>query len=328
MRIAVDAMGGDLAPTATVAGAVAAAREFGLNVLLVGRRAEVTPLVDQHGGGFGRIEIVDAPDVVGMDEPPAQAVRRKKSSSLVVCADLVKGGEAAGMISAGNTGAGMAVSLFKFGRIAGIDRPALAVVLPNRRGLTVLLDAGANVDISPQCLVHYGVMGSIYARELLGIENPQVGLVNIGEEEGKGNELCREAHPLLKEAPIHYLGNVEGPDLFNGRVDVAVCDGFTGNVVLKVSEGIADFLLQLIRDELNSRPLLKLPALALKPVFAGIRRRTDYGERGAAPLLGVNGVCFIGHGRSDARAIRNAIRSAGEAVNHGIIDKIREQVAA
>ena len=320
-------MGGDLAPTAAVEGALLAAREFGLDVLLVGRQQEVTALVDRFGGGGGRVEVVDAPDVVGMDDAPAQAVRRKKGASLVVCADLVKNGAASGMFSAGNTGAGMAVSLFKFGRIPGIDRPALAVVLPSKSGHTVLLDAGANVDISPPCLVQYAQMGTVYAQELLGIPEPRVGLVNIGEEEGKGNELSREAFPLLKAAPIRFVGNIEGPDLFNGRVDVAVCDGFTGNVVLKVSEGIVDFLLQLLREELTSRPLMKVAALALKPALVGVRRRTDYGERGAAPLLGVNGVCFIGHGRSNSRAVANAIRSVSEAVRHGVIDKIREQIA-
>lgn len=327
MKIAVDAMGGDLAPTAAVEGALLAAREFGLEVLLVGRQQEVTALVDRFGGGGGRVEVVNAPDVVGMDDAPAQAVRRKKGASLVVCADLVKSGVASGMFSAGNTGAGMAVSLFKFGRIPGIDRPALAVVLPSKSGHTVLLDAGANVDISPPCLVQYAQMGTVYAQELLGIPEPRVGLVNIGEEDGKGNELCREAFPLLKTAPIRFVGNIEGPDLFNGRVDVAVCDGFTGNVVLKVSEGIVDFLLQLLREELTSRPWMKVAALALKPALVGVRRRTDYGERGAAPLLGVNGVCFIGHGRSNSRAVANAIRSVSEAVRHGVIDKIREQIA-
>jgi glycerol-3-phosphate acyltransferase PlsX len=262
-----------------------------------------------------------------MDEAPANAVRRKKNASLVVCADLVKEGRAQGMFSAGNTGAGMAVSLFKFGRISGIDRPAIAILLPNRSGLTVLLDAGANVDVDPAHLSQFAIMGSIYARELLDIRDPRVGLVNIGEEEGKGNELTKAALPLLREAPVHFIGNVEGPDLFNGRVDVAVCDGFTGNVILKVGEGVAEFLMHLIRDDVEQHPPMKIPALLMKPVFRRLRQRTDYGERGGAPLLGVNHVCVIGHGRSDATAIANAIRTAGEAVKHGIIDKIREQAA-
>jgi glycerol-3-phosphate acyltransferase PlsX len=317
-------MGGDFAPAAVVEGALKASREFGLDVILVGREAEVKPLIRGSGG---RVEIVHAPEVVGMDEQPAQAVRRKKQASLVVCADLVKEGRADAMFSAGNTGAGMAVSLFKFGRITGIDRPALAILLPTRKGFTVLLDAGANVDVPASCLVQYALMGSIYSRELLGVPNPRVGLLNIGEEPGKGNQLVRDAFELLQNAPVQFVGNVEGPQLFNDAVDVVVCDGFTGNVVLKVGEGVAEFLLDLIRGEIEQQPLLKIPAALMKPVFRNIRRRTDYRERGGAPLLGVNGVCLIGHGRSNSTAVANAVRTAGEAVRHGIIDKIRERVA-
>lgn len=319
-------MGGDHAPAAAVEGAVTAAREFGLEILLVGREAEVSPLLHKFNAPKA-VELIHAPDVVEMDDAPASAIRRKKAASLVVCADLVKEGRAQAMFSAGNTGAGMAVSLFKFGRISGIDRPAIAILLPNRSGLTVLLDAGANVDVSPEHLSQFAMMGSIYARELLGIPSPRVGLVNIGEEEGKGNELTKSALPLLKQAPVRFVGNIEGPDLFNGRVDVAVCDGFTGNVILKVGEGVAEFLMHLIRDDVNEHALMKVPALLMKPTFRRLRQRTDYGERGGAPLLGVNGVCVIGHGRSHATAIANAIRTAGEAVKHGIIDKIREQAA-
>ncbi len=330
MKIAVDAMGGDHAPAAIVEGAVNASREHGIDVLLVGREAVIKALLNKHarGAGNSRVEVVDAPDVIDMTDQPAQAVRRKKGASLVVCAELVKSGRASAMFSAGNTGAGMAVSLFKFGRIPGIDRPAIALPLPNPKGVTILLDAGANVDVAPHCLVQYAVMGSIYARELFGIDTPRVGLLNIGEEECKGNDLVREAFPLVKAAPVQFIGNVEGRDLFNGRVDVAVCDGFIGNVALKVGEGVADLLLHLIREEIEASPLLKIPALALKPVFRRIRQRTDYGERGGAPLLGVNGICIIGHGSSNAVAVSNAIRTAREAVSHGIIDKIRTQLAS
>jgi glycerol-3-phosphate acyltransferase PlsX len=327
VKIAVDAMGGDFAPVAAVEGALNASREFGLDVVLVGRTSDVKPLVDRMGSG-ARVELVEATEVVEMGESPAQAVRRKKDASLVVCADLVKNGSASAMFSAGNTGAGMAVSLFKFGRIAGIERPAIAILHPNRYGLTVLLDAGANVDVAPVCLAQFGVMGSIYARELLGIEEPRVGLVNIGEEEGKGNELVRDAFPLLRESGVRFIGNVEGRDLFNGRVDVAVCDGFVGNVILKAGEGVADFIMNAIRDDIEKHPLLKLPAAILKPTtFRRLRRRTDYGERGGAPLLGVNGICLIGHGSSPPTAVTNAIRTAAEAVRHGVIDKIRDQIA-
>ncbi len=327
MKIAVDAMGGDHAPAAIVEGAVKAANEYGIDVILVGREAEVTALLSRSAP-CPRITVVHAPDVVGMDDPPAQAVRRKREASLVVCAELVHAGEAAAMFSAGNTGAGMAVSLFKFGRIPGIDRPGIALPLPTLEGHTIILDAGANVDVAPHCLVQYAVMGSIYASEIFGIEAPKIGLLNIGEEETKGNEVAKEAYALLKAAPVRFVGNVEGRHLFDGTVDVAVCDGFTGNVALKTSEGIADMLLKMVRQEVERRPLLKLPALALRPIFDSIRRRTDYGERGGAPLLGVNGICIIGHGRSNARAVANAIRTAKEAVNHGVVHKIRDQLAS
>jgi glycerol-3-phosphate acyltransferase PlsX len=327
VKIAVDAMGGDLAPAAAVEGAVQASREHGIDTILVGREPEVRAQLQRLGAADSSIEVVHAPDVVEMHDQPAQAVRRKKAASLVVCADLVKEGRAAGMFSAGNTGAGMAVSLFKLGRIPGIERPAIAVLFPNLIGHTVLLDAGANVDIAPECLVQYAVMGSIYAEELLGVTNPRVGLLNIGEEEGKGNELCREALPLLKQAPVNFIGNVEGPDLFNARVDVVVCDGFTGNVAMKVGEGVAEFVMHLLRDDVQKHPFMKIPAAMLRPTFVRLKRRTDYGEKGGAPLLGVNGVCLIGHGRSNATAITNAIRTAREAVAHGIIDKIRERIA-
>ena len=223
MKIAVDAMGGDAAPLAVVEGALRAHREFGLDILLVGRQAVVEPLLRERSGLGGGVELIDAPDVIEMDDAPAQAVRRKKGASMVVCADLVKEGRAAAMFSAGNTGAMMAVSLFKFGRIPGIDRPALAILLPTRTGCAVLLDAGANVDVDAHCLAQYAVMGSIYSRELLGVPQPKVGLVNIGEEEGKGNELAKAAYPLLQAAPIQFVGNVEGRHLFTGDVDVAVC---------------------------------------------------------------------------------------------------------
>lgn len=327
MKIALDAMGGDHAPAVVVEGAVRAATEYGAEILLVGREAAVAPLLARAGGAHPNIELVDAPEVVSMDDQPAQAVRRKRGASLVVCAELVKQGQAQALVSAGNTGAGMVVSTLTLGRIPGIDRPAVAIVLPNRTGLTVLLDAGANVDVSPHCLQQFAIMGSIYSKELLGVPEPRVGLLNIGEEEGKGNDQVKEAYPLLKQAPIRFIGNCEGRDLLTGHVDVAVCDGFVGNVTLKVSEGVADFFFNFIRDELSRRPLLQLPAAMLKPVFTRMKRRTDYRERGGAPLLGVNGVCIICHGSSNAVAIANAVRTAGEAVRHGIIDKIRQQVA-
>lgn len=328
MRIAVDAMGGDFAPEAAVEGAVIARRDYGARVLLVGRQESIRKELARLGANDPEIEVLDAPGVIEMHEPPAQAVRRKKDASLVVCADLVRHGKADAMVSAGSTGAVGSISQLALGRIAGVKRPAVAIVLPSRTGHTILLDAGATVDVEPQYLVQFAAMGTIYARELFGVESPRVGLLNIGEEEGKGNRLMREAFPLLKESGLRFTGNIEGPDLFNGRVDVAVCDGFTGNVVLKVGEGVAEFFVYLIREEVQSHPLLALPAALLKPAFRRIQQRTDYGERGGALLLGVNGVCIIAHGRSHATAMANAIRTAGEAARHGIIDKIRHQFAA
>lgn len=325
MKIAVDAMGGDHAPQAVVEGAVRAAAT-GIELILVGRQEKIRPFLPSRLDGLP-VEVRHAAEVVEMGESPAKAVRRKRDSSLVVAAELVKSGEAAAMVTAGSTGAGMAASLFTFGRIPGIDRPAIAALLPNIRGFTVLLDAGADRDVEPPSFVQYGVMGAIYARELLGVKDPVVGLMNVGHEEGKGNVQVRQAYDLMKEAPIHFAGNIEGPDLFNGKIDVAVCDGFTGNVVLKVGEGAAEFVRGLIREELGRNPFRKIQALALRPAFASIRRRTDYGEKGGAPLLGVNGICIICHGRSAPFAIANGIRTAAEAAKHGIISKISEQLA-
>ncbi len=328
MVIAVDAMGGDFAPAAVVEGAVLASQKIEHQIILVGRKQDIEPLLAGAKTPVRNIEIHDAQDVVTMDEQPAQAVRRKKNASLVVCGDLVKAGRAQAFVSAGNTGAGMAVALLIVGRIAGIDRPAIAALLPNRNGRTILLDAGANVDCEPSNLVQFAVMGNIYAQQMLGVAQPRVGLLNIGEEQGKGNEQAKESFHLLQQAPIQFMGNIEGPDLFNGRCDVAVCDGFVGNVVLKVSEGAAELFKNYIKDEFDRRPLLKAAiGPLLKPVLGGVARRTDYREVGGAPLLGVNGVCIISHGRSNATAIANAIRTAGEAASHGIVDRIRRQIA-
>jgi len=321
-------MGGDRAPGVIVEGAVRASRLPGYEILLVGREEAVRPLLERHGSQVGSLTVINATEVIEMGESPAQAVRRKRDASLVVCGELVKTGAAEGFVSAGNTGAGMATALTQLGRVRGIDRPAIAALMPRRGGgRVVMLDAGANVDCSPLNLLQFAVMGSIYAEHVLGIERPRVGLLNIGEEEAKGNDLTRDVFPLLRAAPVRFIGNVEGRDLFRGGVDVVVCDGFVGNVVLKVGEGVAEFLPRLIKDELKTRPLCWLPALMLKPALRGIQQKIDYEEVGGAPLLGVNGVCIIAHGSSNAAAVANAIRVAGEAVSHGIIDRIRTQIA-
>jgi glycerol-3-phosphate acyltransferase PlsX len=327
VRIAVDAMGGDRAPEATVEGAARASALPGYQILLVGARRALEPLLGRFRLNTAALRIVDAAEVIEMGEPPAQAVRRKKNASLVVCGDLVKNGEADAFVSAGNTGAGMVVAKLKLGTIRGIDRPAIASVLPSRSGRVVLLDAGATVDCSPLNLQQFGIMGSVYAEQVLGIERPRVGLLNNGEEECKGNELTRDAYQLLQDAPIRFVGNVEGRDIFRGAVDVVVCDGFVGNTVLKVGEGVAEFFRDLVREELRARPWMKIPAAMLGPVLRRIAQRTNYEEVGGAQLLGVDGVCIISHGRSNARAVANAIRAAGEAVKHGVVERIEGQIA-
>ena len=327
MKIAIDAMGGDFAPASVIEGVLNFTADADL--LLVGPKARLRALLDSSAtNGSRHIEIVDATDVIAMDDNPVKAIRGKPNSSLVRCTDLLRDGEVQAIVSAGNTGAALAAGLLMLGRIPGIDRPAITCTLPNRRGQTVLLDAGANVDVGPENLLQFAIMGNIYAREILGIQRPRVGLLNIGEEPTKGTETVRRAYALLKEAPLDFIGNVEGPDLFNASCDVAVCDGFVGNVVLKVGEGVAEFLRHLLKEEMGSHPFLKIPALMLGPALRRIARRTDYREVGGAPLLGIKGVSIISHGRSNAVAIGNAIQTACRAVNHGIIDKIRTQISS
>lgn len=326
MTIAVDAMGGDHAPGEIVRGALMAAQDPDLRILLVGREDAIRAAMG-HSRHAGSVETVCASEVIEMHESPAQAVRRKKDASMVVCGDLVRAGRAEAMVSAGNTGAAMAVALTKWGRIRGIDRPAIVTVLPTMKGRVVVLDAGANVDCSAQNLLQFGLMGSVYCESVIGVAEPRVGILSNGEEAGKGNEQIRAAYALLSESSVKFVGNVEGRELFHGRADVVVCDGFVGNVVLKVGEGVVELLKGMVKQELQSRPWLKLPAALLAPVVREIRRRTDYSETGGAPLLGVDGVCIISHGRSSARAIANAIRAAGEAVKHGIVEQIGRRLS-
>jgi glycerol-3-phosphate acyltransferase PlsX len=334
MPIAVDAMGGDFAPQSAVEGAFQAAREDGCSILLVGDRARVEAELRKHGslGGIldgrdGRIEIVHAEEVVGMDEPAITPIRKKRRSSLRLAAELVKDGRAAAMVTAGNTGAAMIAAKMVIGTVSGVDRPALAAVLPNRQGRTVLLDVGANVDSKPVHLREFAVMGHFYAQEVLGTPSPRIGLMSIGEEEGKGTDLTREVFKVLKTTGLNFVGNVEGGDLFKGTVDVIVCDGFVGNVVLKSSEALAEFILRMLREEIAGSPRGKLGYQLARPAFDRFRERTDYSEYGAAPLLGLNGGCFIGHGRSNARAIHNAIRRATEFSNARLDRKISDKLA-
>lgn len=308
IHIAVDAMGGDHAPSAIVDGAVAAARHLDIKISLVGAPAAIEAALDRHADARQlAIAVVDAPEVVDMAEPPA-AVRRKPRASIRVAADLVVRREAAAFFSAGHTGATVVATHAAFGMVAGVDRPALAATIPTRGRPAVLLDAGANVECRPQHLLQFAIMGGVYARIALGTERPRIGLLSIGEEETKGNELTRESHRLLKSAPINFIGNVEGREIYSGVADVIVCDGFTGNVVLKTGEGLVDVLEARLGERVSS-------------VF-------DYAEYGGAPLLGVAGLAIVGHGRSSAKAVSNGIAMAHRFATGGFIQRVAQEIAA
>ncbi|WP_333871240.1 phosphate acyltransferase PlsX [Desulforamulus putei] len=320
-RIALDAMGGDYAPKEIVRGARDAAHELGVQIILVGDRDKIQRELDGDDVG-GLISIVHASEVVGMDEHPVSAIRKKKDSSIVVATQLVKEGAADAVVSAGSTGAQMASSLLILGRIAGVDRPAISTLLPTAGGVVALLDVGANVDCRPQHLKQFAVMGSLYAEKILGLPNPKVGLLNIGAEETKGNELTLAAYNLLKETNINFIGNIEGRDLFLGTGDVVVCDGFVGNVVLKSAEGLAMSILGMFQQELGRLEDI-LGRERIMHIMGGFKRRMDYAEYGGAPLLGVDGVSVISHGSSRARAIKNAVRVAKETVEQGLVQAIK-----
>jgi len=326
VKIAVDAMGGDYAPREIVKGALEAASAYDLSVILVGDEAQVRREMADNNMAGGRVEVVHAPDVIGMAEQPAVAVRRKKDSSIVVATRLVREGQADALVSAGSTGAAMAAALLGLGRIKGIDRPAIAGVLPSEKGFTVLLDVGANIDCKPQHLLQFGMMGYLYARKILGLENPMVGLLSNGEEPTKGNEATLAAFPLLHNAGINFYGNVEGRDIFRGTVDVVVCDGFVGNIVLKASEGLAQVLFKMMKEEIAKNWAARFSTALAGPALKGFQKRLDYAEYGGFPLLGVNGVSIISHGSSTALAIKNAIRVARESVENQLLNAIRESV--
>jgi glycerol-3-phosphate acyltransferase PlsX len=327
--IAVDAMGADKAPDPEISGAIQAARELPVRVLLVGPEDCLKPLLrDALRGEKLPVEVVHASEHIAMDEKAAQAVRNKKDSSMRVGLKLVREGRAAGFLTAGNTGAAMATAKMVLGALPGVDRPALAVILPTSAGTPcVLLDVGANVDCRPQNLAQFAVMGELYARSVLKVKRPRVGLLSIGEEEGKGNELTGEAFPLLKALPLHFIGNVEGRDIYNGNVDVIVCDGFVGNVALKTSEGLSRLVRDMLKDSLRRTVTAQVGALLSRKAFSTFKRRMDPSEYGGAPLLGVRGVCIVGHGSSNDLAIRNGIRVAAEFAQGDVNRNIEEQLA-
>lgn len=327
MRIAVDAMGGDHGPAVVVAGALAAARTSGIELTLVGRAAEINSALAKLDCTGLSVDVIDAEETIEMDESPAMAVRRKPNSSISKALNEVKSGRAGAMFSAGHSGAVMAASLATLGRIKGVERPALAVVLPTLRGNTIMLDLGAVTDPKPIHLVQFAHMAKVYAEAAFGKSNPTVGLLSNGEEPSKGNQLVQEVFALLKaERGINFIGNVEGKELLRGTIDIIVTDGFTGNVALKSMEGAVGVLTDIIREEMTKSVLRKIPALFLKPAFRAIRGRLDYAEIGGAPLLGVNGVVIIAHGRSDERAIMNAVRSGERAAAQELPRKIREDL--
>jgi phosphate acyltransferase len=321
-------MGGDHGPAVVVEGAATAVREFGASVILVGDRDAIEREVARLDLGKLDIEIRHASQVVGMAETPSVALRRKRDSSLRIAAELVRDGHASAFISAGNTGAAMAIAMFVIGVLRGIDRPAIAAVLPSLKRYTVLLDVGANVAPKPWHLFQYALMGHVYARGILGVERPRVGLLSVGEEEGKGNDLTKEAYDQLKESSLNFVGNVEGRDIYNGSCDVVVTDGFTGNVALKISESLAEMLGAMIKEELTRDVRSKLGATLAMPAFARFRKRVDYTEMGGAPLLGIDGAGIICHGASPVKAIKNAVRVAGEWAKAGLNEHIKAALEA
>ncbi len=322
MRIAVDAMGGDHAPEQILQGASDAAAAYGIEVSVVGSPSVVQPMLDKHP----RLRLVPSTQVIAMDDHPAQAVRSKPDSSMAVCARQCKEGKADGWMSAGNSGAIMASALFIQGRIRGVERPALGSIVPIKNGFAYFLDVGANVDSRPEFMVQFAIMGAVYAREMMGRREPRVALLSNGEEEGKGDELVKETGRRLKESMREFVGNVEPKDLYAGKADVVVADGFVGNIAIKMAEATAEFLFRSMRDEIPRTFTGKVGGALIRDGLQRLRSSIDWREFGGAPLLGIDGVAVVAHGRSDARAIKNAIRVTKEAVENQLVGKIRAEV--
>jgi glycerol-3-phosphate acyltransferase PlsX len=320
MRIVLDAMGGDRAPEVAVEGGVMAAREYGIEVVLVGPQQVVEAELAKHDTTGLSLPVVHASQVIEMTDEPSMAARQKKDSSMVVGMNLVKKGEADAFTTAGNSGGALAAALFHLGRIKGIKRPALSTIFPTRKGFCFISDIGANTDCKPEYLLQFGIMSSAYAERVLGIPNPRVGIVSNGEEEGKGSILLKNSH-------LNFVGNVEGKDIPAGLADVVVTDGFSGNVVIKLSEGVATLLMEVMEEEIKKRPTAVLGALLARSALREVKSRLDYSEYGGAPLLGVDGVIIVGHGRSNAKAIKNMVRVGKEAVEKGMLEAIKEGIA-
>ncbi|MEW6500575.1 MAG: phosphate acyltransferase PlsX [Thermodesulfobacteriota bacterium] len=328
LRIALDAMGGDKGPEEMVAGAVLAVQGTGISVTLLGDETRLAAALAAHVYPAGRIEVVHASQVVAMDESPFDGIRKKKDASIVRAFALHREGRVDAVVSAGNSGATMAAAIKYLGRLDRISRPGIAGIYPTLKGPVVMMDVGANVDCRPQHLYEFGIMAAAFARELFGVERPRVGLLSIGEEGGKGNVLVKKSHDLFRKSSLNYIGNVEGRDTFQGDVDVIVCDGFVGNVCLKLSEGLAEAVISMLGDEIRKSFKAKVGYLLARDAFASFRKRVDYAEYGGAPLLGIKGTGIVCHGRSNALAIKNAIRVAAEMVAHKVNDHIVELLAA
>jgi len=330
-KIVVDAMGSDNYPTPDVEGAVMAAREYGVEIILTGDASKIQPILDSNNAAGLPISIVHAPEMLTMKDKGEDLVMKARhkdaQNSMAVGYDLVKKGEADAFVTAGNTGAAMVTALFRLGRIRGVDRPALAPPFPTASGTCIILDIGANPDCKPENLLQFAIMGSVYAERVRGIKSPRVGLISNGEEAGKGSELVKGAFPLLEKANLNFIGNVEGKEVFGGETDVAVTDGFTGNVLLKSTEAVAKLIIEKIKEAIKGGgPLAMIGGILVKPALGKIKKLLDPSEEGAAPLLGVNGLVFIGHGRSDALAMKNAIRVAKEAAESKVLDAMKSAI--
>ena len=326
MRIAIDAMGGDCGPQVMVDGAVRAANDFGYEIALVGDNDVICLELEKYRWSKELITVHHASQVVGMEEQPAQAVRRKRGSSINVAVNLVKEGRCEALVTAGNTGAAVASATLILGLLPGVKRPGIAIVFPTLYGISLLIDVGANIDPRPEHLLQYAIMGNIYVKYILRKQNPSISLLNIGKEESKGTELLRETYKLLTDSGLNFIGNVEGRDVFSGRSDCIICGGFIGNVVLKVLESIAETTTAFFRRELEKSILTRLGAWFCRPAFLALQKGTDYSECGGAPLLGVDGICIIAHGGSTAKAIRNAIKVAGGFVNYKVNQRIAGEI--
>ena len=328
VRVALDAMGGDKSPGEVIKGAVQAARAYNVGVYLVGNETTIQAELAKHDISGLDLPIVHTDEIIEMDEHPAAAVRRKKNASMILALQLVRDGKALGAVSAGNSGAMLAASLFTLKRIPGVDRPALGGVFPTKNGVCLVIDMGANTDCKPEYLQQFALMGSVYIERIFNVRNPRVGLLANGEEEGKGNQQVIEAHKLLKESArtmnLNFIGNIEGHDIPSGNVDIVVCDGFVGNVALKLGEGIGETILNLLKEEMASSLVKKLAAAILKPGLRKVFKRLDYAEYGGVPLLGINGAAIVAHGRSNAKAIQNAIRVAKQTAETEVATAIAD----